>query len=321
MLDPIADTVVARDHTCLLTGNQVRCWGNNNRGQLSIDLPTQPVETPESVPPASLTQPGPDAFGIGRSRSCSAHGFTVACWGEFDDTPDSRITDLTDAMGGSITQLAVGNAHTCALVDGGAQFDDAVYCWGRDEQGELGEDPTGSSTDASGETPLVVTNLPAEVQEIAAGISHTCAVAVEDDQPRVWCWGDNADNQGANPDVVLHSAQPIMVSDDELLPGPLRQLSAGARHTCVIDGDDQLWCWGANTKGQADPRVADAAEPNVAVATRVQLVEGEPLRVQHVTTGDQYTCAIDLTGRVWCWGCNEEGQLGGGTTGASGCTR
>jgi alpha-tubulin suppressor-like RCC1 family protein len=78
-------------------------------------------------------------------------------------------------------------------------------------------------------------------------------------------------------------------------------------HTCALDLDSALWCWGENDAGQIGigPETADVLVPT--------LVSNEAWA--DVTCGDKHTCAIREDGTMWCWGLNEDGQLGQGDAG------
>jgi alpha-tubulin suppressor-like RCC1 family protein len=103
------------------------------------------------------------------------------------------------------TQLALGAGHSCALTNAGA-----VYCWGRNNSGELGHDPATDMADASGVTyataPRQVT-LPSAAVRIAAGYSHTCAL-LQDGTVR--CWGaNNAGQLGPQADAGTYAPKQV----------------------------------------------------------------------------------------------------------------
>ena len=80
-------------------------------------------------------------------------------------------------------------------------------------------------------------------------------------------------------------------------------------HTCVIKGDGTLWCWGHNEHGQ----LGDGTTTNRPVPVQVAGLPG--VWAVAVSARGQSTCAIDnINGTVWCWGRNDRGQLGDGTT-------
>ena len=79
---------------------------------------------------------------------------------------------------------------------------------------------------------------------------------------------------------------------------------------CVIRGDDSLWCWGDNYKGQVG---SGNPLPEVAEPTKISF-PGDP-RIVEVGTGGYHSCARTSAGHVYCWGNNEHGELGLGTIG------
>ncbi|NJK32387.1 MAG: hypothetical protein HC927_08240 [Deltaproteobacteria bacterium] len=86
-------------------------------------------------------------------------------------------------IGGAAIDLATGQAHTCALLEGGS-----VRCWGDNQRGELGlamHDRIGDDEHPS-EAPLVQLSGPAV--DIAAGYQHTCALL---ENGGLQCWGSN----------------------------------------------------------------------------------------------------------------------------------
>jgi alpha-tubulin suppressor-like RCC1 family protein len=89
------------------------------------------------------------------------------------------------------------------------------------------------------------------------------------------------------------------------------KLSAGARHSCALDASGEVYCWGSNRYGQA------------GVASARRLDQPEPLghsthttadqRYVEVSAGGHHSCALTDTAQVHCWGRNDYGQLGDGT--------
>lgn len=85
------------------------------------------------------------------------------------------------------------------------------------------------------------------------------------------------------------------------------QVEVGYGTTCAIDAADGLWCWGRNHRGQlGDGTTVDSSTP-VAV---VGLGSG----VAAVAPGGDVTCALTAAGGAKCWGFNNHGQLGNGST-------
>ncbi|MCL2173995.1 IPT/TIG domain-containing protein, partial [Candidatus Saccharibacteria bacterium] len=151
-----------------------------------------------------------------------------------------------------------------------------------------------------------------EWKQISAGGYHTCAIASDD---QLYCWGNN--NYGQLGDGTNNnSSTPIAVA------GPLsgiaiKQISVGGNYTCAIRADnDQLYCWGYNGYGQlGDGTSGSGADKSVPTAVTSPL---DGVAVSQVTTSYSYTCAIRASdGQAFCWGYNNDGQLGDGTTASS----
>ena len=85
-------------------------------------------------------------------------------------------------------------------------------------------------------------------------------------------------------------------------------LSAGSHHTCAIDGARGLRCWGSNEYGQ----LGDGTAVNRSLPVRVKHLDSDIAAV--AATSFSRTCALRANGEVLCWGANQFGELGDGTT-------
>ena len=194
----------------------------------------------------------------------------------------------TDPLEMIFKAVSAGGYHTCGLLT-----NSEIWCWGRNANGELG---VGNTTQSF--VPLRVENLSNTIAVSAGGL-HTCAL---NSGGEVRCWGSNTQGQlGAS--ALLESLTPIAV------PGisGIAMLSTGAGHTCALDNNGSLWCWGFNDHGQ----VGNGS--NQSVISTPTLVAGIS-NVIAIASGGSHTCALLSTGFVKCWGSNDWGQLGDGTT-------
>jgi len=171
-------------HTCALTtSGGVKCWGSNSSwqlGNITVGQPYIPVDV------FGLWS-GVTAITAGLHHTCAltTGSAQVQCWGgNYDGQLGDGTTNLRRfpqtviGLEGSETAIAAGGAHTCALTVSGG-----MKCWGDNFYGQLGD---GSMHDRS--TPVDVIRLESNVDAIAAGFFHTCALTTD---KGVKCWGDN----------------------------------------------------------------------------------------------------------------------------------
>jgi alpha-tubulin suppressor-like RCC1 family protein len=282
-------------HTCALTSvGGVKCWGENGYGQLG-DGTTTPHLTPEDV--NGLTS-GMAAIAAGGGHTCALTGTGgVKCWGENsngqlgDDTTIDRHSPVeVSGLTSGVTAIAIGSSHTCALTSAGG-----VKCWGANYEGELGD-----GTTAHRLTPVDVSGLTSGVTAITAGGGHTCALTSAGGAK---CWGENYEGE-LGDGATIARLSPVDVSG---LTNGVTTITTGGGHTCALTSAGGIKCWGSNYHGE----LGDGAPPPPLVPVDVNgLTNGGTA----ITAGHGHTCALTSAGGLKCWGWNDYGQLGDGTT-------
>jgi alpha-tubulin suppressor-like RCC1 family protein len=283
-------------HTCAaVNGAWLDCWGDNDYGQLGNGT----VQLNTSATPVDLfgvTNAAQVAAGHDHNCARTAAG-GVKCWGDnsLDQLGDgtdhyhSRVPVDVAGLGSGATDITAATSHTCALTVVGVQ------CWGYNHYGQLGDGTTISSP-----TPVDVVGLSAGVAALAAGGYHACALTIEGG---VKCWGNNTYGQ-LGDGTTSDSSSPVDVVG---LASGVASVSAGNSHSCAATTTGDVKCWGRNNYGQlGDGTSNDSAAP-VDVA-------GFASGAAAVSAADAYSCAVTTTGGVKCWGRNNYGQLGDGTT-------
>jgi alpha-tubulin suppressor-like RCC1 family protein len=346
---PTTDVIAASDHTCAVTtAGGVKCWGDNSSGGLG-DGSTTASSTPVDV--AGLAS-GVTAITAGDRYSCAlTRGGGVRCWGynQFgqlgDGTNTNRATPVDVAgLSSGVSAIAARGEHTCALMTAGG-----VKCWGANINGQLGDGTTTSS-----DVPVDVAGLTSGASAIAVGGEHTCALtshgglkcwgwnargqlgigtAIDSDAPvdvprlagavsavaaggrhtcalmtagGVRCWGYNEFGQ-LGDGTTTDRPMPVDVVG---LPSSIRAITTGGNFSCALKTDGRVACWGLNAAGQlGDGTYMDSPAP-VDVA-------GLASGVSTIADGFYHACGVTTDGGVTCWGGNESGQLGIGTTGDS----
>lgn len=285
-------TVGAGDSvSCAVTATGgVKCWG------VGYAQPTygQPVDVP------GLTS-GVTAVAVGFLTKCAlttAGG--VKCWGrnDYGQFGDGTTTDSTtpiDVSGltSGVKAITVGGNHSCALTTAGG-----VKCWGYNSLGELGDNSTTQRL-----TPVDVSGLTSGVAAISAGSYHTCAVTTAGG---VKCWGDNESGK-LGDNTTTSRRTPVDVVG--LTSGATTVASSGA-HTCAMTTSGGVKCWGFAYYGSlGDGTYTDHKVPGD--------VSGITSGMTSLATRSDYayaTVCAGSTSGVKCWGYNDLGQVGDGTT-------
>ena len=141
-------------------------------------------------------------------------------------------------------------------------------------------------------------------KKIASGGYHTCVIL---DNGSLSCWGDNRHGQlGDGTNTNRTTPTPITSFGVDRFPVTI---AAGNFHTCVALDDGSVSCWGRNMYGQ----LGDGSNTDNSTPTQVSGF-GPDMPVIALSAGPRHTCAILDDGSVSCWGHNNVGQLGDGTT-------
>ena len=292
----LADQIdIGGSHTCSLKSGQVKCWGLNNKGQLGYG--------------------STDSIGDGPNEISELNDVKVH--EPISGPNDDHLTEF----------IATGDQHTCALLK-----NKCIKCWGSNEHGQLGYSDTnnnrGDTDSEMGSNLTPVGGLDFKVKTIATGLAHSCTITNDD---TVRCWGANDKGQLGQdstadtfiepnniPDVDVHPEDATKTPQENagFLP---KHVAAGAKHTCVVLNNDCVKCWGGNQYGQlgygdTEDRGDDGSNGS-EMGANLPPVGGLNFKVKAIATGDWHTCAIIKNDdSVQCWGLNDKGQLGVGST-------
>ncbi len=91
------------------------------------------------------------------------------------------------------------------------------------------------------------------------------------------------------------------------LASGITMVAAGTHHNCALTNIGAVLCWGDNPSGQ----LGDGTTVNRATPATVS---GLNAGVAFITAGRAHTCALISSGAVQCWGSNDSGELGDGTS-------
>jgi alpha-tubulin suppressor-like RCC1 family protein len=289
------------DHSCALrAGGTLWCWGYNADGQLGIGNFT------DQDRPQQVTSPAPGGWTsvtAGNYHTCATRtGGTLWCWGwdpygqlgigngASQDLPRQVTTPAAQGW----VSVTAGYGHTCAIRTGGT-----LWCWGYATEGQLGLGPVNDET-----FPVQVTTpAPGGWASVAAGYYHTCATRAGG---TLWCWGNNLEGEvGIGSGSSTRQYLPQQVATPAA--AGWTSVTGGGSHTCATRAGGTLWCWGSDYSGQ----LGIGYHPDQFLPR--QVISPVPWGWTSVSGGESHTCAVRAAGDLWCWGANDEGQLGLGS--------
>lgn len=314
-VDSVARIFAGQTHSCALTSdNKLYCWGGNEVGQLgngTFDQSSTAVAIDDQDIDGNIVE-----VALGDHHSCVLTDQSgVYCWGGHERgqvgigssetaafaTPQYvEAFDEMMAEGESIIDLVAGGQHTCAVSESLPGSADTLYCWGRNDNGQLGlgdtEDsslPRGVSVDVTEEGSSV------EVRGVAAGALHSCAY---DEDGDVYCWGRTSSGRlGVDEEFEsLSQPDPLLV---EGLPS-VNALYSGGAMSCAVMSEGEHACWGSNSHGQLGEEETPVKTPAAA---------SELNGVQALSIGGNHLCVVTPDLLVECRGRNHRDQLGDGT--------
>jgi alpha-tubulin suppressor-like RCC1 family protein len=282
--------------TCAVTKEGgVKCWGYNTTGELG-DGTTIDRSTPVDV--IGLTT-GVAAVSVGTFHACAVTTTGgVKCWGENrvgtlgDGTTKDRSMPVdVKGLANGIVDISSGWGRTCVVTATGR-----IKCWGSNLGGHLGDGTTFNYRTK----PVDVIDLDSKVATVSIGNNHTCASTTIGGAK---CWGHNSIGELGNGSPN-GSLTPIDVSG---LSNSATGISAGYEHSCAVTTAGEVKCWGGNHDGE----LGDGTQMGRNVPTNVVDLAAEAVIV---SVGYGHSCAVTKRGGIQCWGLNDGGQLGDGTT-------
>jgi alpha-tubulin suppressor-like RCC1 family protein len=296
----------------------VVCWGEGSEGQLGNGATN---DSPTPVEVTGLTDAAELDSGFGHTCARHASG-AVACWGlnssgavgSGDTTRANHPVDVAGVTGA--TFVGAAGYHSCAASPTG------VSCWGGNSYAQIGN---GNEEERSVTHPFAIPGVTG-VTALALGDQRTCVATASE----VRCWGYNnftASLLGIENDAARNVLVPTVV------PGiaDATVMASGHDFSCTIRRTGALSCWGAAGSGQTgeNSRTAHPARdavPNILTLAPAASVaatfapSGTVTVVPHIALGGSHVCTVSADGHVRCFGENQDGQLGNGSTVAVGAS-
>jgi alpha-tubulin suppressor-like RCC1 family protein len=277
-------------NTCgIRSDNALLCWGNNTATQTALRYGNTPQQVGTATDWQAVSISTEGVLGLRAGGDAYAWGNNL--FGQLGPSDALEIVQPAPLRGGlsGWSQVSSGNVHGCGIAAG------RTYCWGTIGEGYLGNGVTTSL--------YAPTKIGSDRWTAIAGGTGQCGLR---DDGALMCWG-NSGTLGVgfgNTDPVW---APTRLGTDAW--SAVAGTTSGSQNAamCGISGG-KPYCWGDNTKGQlgigstVSPQRSPVAVnvPGASTWTEIAIAT--------------HTCAIASDATLWCWGANDVGQLGTGTT-------
>lgn len=291
------------------------CWGNNQYGEIGDTtsgtnrLAPVPVYKYGNLNGLTIKSITADGF-----HTCAiASDDNAYCWGynndgQIGDTTSSNIRVAPTPVykdgslnGLTIKSISTSNGHTCAIAS-----DDNAYCWGKNDNGQIGNNTSGADVLAPAPVYRDGNLNGLTIKSISAGANHTCAIASDNN---AYCWGDNTTGQLGDSTSGTDRTAPVPVDNSDKISGlTIKSISSGPNHTCAIASDNNAYCWGYNNKGQIGDNTSGVSRLSPAIVYRTGSLNG--LTIKSISAGTTHTCAVASDNNAYCWGNDNNYQLG-----------
>ncbi len=290
----------ARLLAILLICSYTACGGKNG-----ADTENEPDAGPVPIADGGVVDEGPHiavAIVAAKHHSCAlTDKGGVKCWGgngngmigngeRFGGETPTDVVGLTS----NVKQISASVLHTCALKTTGE-----VKCWGEHWYGQLGP----LATSAYSSLPVNIPGLGPGVTDVSAGAEHSCVVNMGGG---VKCWGDNREGE-LGDGTTNTSLSPVSVI---ALEEPMISVAVGANFSCALAAKGEMKCWGGGRNG----RLGNGSE-EIVNTSPVDVVGLEGNAASLPGSFLLHACILTNEKKIKCWGSNNGGQLGDGTSG------
>ena len=279
------------------------CWGENREGELGTGVTDDAAHPlPEAVVGGlALASVGAASASPGPYHTCGlTTGGDGYCWGDNsrgalgDGSLTLQAAPVLVAGGLTFQSITTGGLHSCGVTTGGD-----AYCWGANDRGEIGN---GTTTDQP--QPALVSGGHS-FASVSAGTFFTCGVTTTGD---AYCWGRNSFGQLGNgsSDENSHSVPGLVLGGHTFAT-----VSTGVSHACGVTAAGDAYCWGSNAGGALGNPTAPGCQGSSPCTTPVLVAGG--LTFASISAG-RHTCGIISSDVAYCWGLNQNGEIGDGST-------
>ena len=280
--------------SCLIdSDNHLYCFGESKDGKLGLGANTKAYyNTPQEVDNSNTWKD----LSLNLKHSCGIQtDGSLYCWGDNSNYQlgiGSSTSQSSPVLVGDGTEnwfdISTGSSHSCAIKGTGE-----LNCWGYNNRHQVN-----SSSSTYIATPAKV-NDDLDWASVTSGVYHNCAIKSNGE---LYCWGYNSYGQlGLGTSSTYENITIVGTDTDWSI------VSAGGYHSCGIKENGTLWCWGDNNKGQLGLGSSGGSHYSPEQV-------GSDTNWVKISSGYRYSCAIKSDNTLYCWGSNQYGRLGDGSS-------
>lgn len=277
------------------------CWGLDHKGQVGDGTANQNEPSPTLVVGnhtwSWIVTAGTHTCGLDDTGK-------AWCWGDDGMEALGNGAGIVDsatpvAVAGDRTYVGIdaGSSTTCAL-----EADGTAWCWGWDFY-----EQTGNGAPRVDQPEPVRVSGDIAFAAIAVGNTHTCGLDVTG---KAWCWGNDGNAELGDGPPIQNRNVPVRVAGGMTF----LEIGIGSRHTCALDEAGAAYCWGLDLFGA----LGDGAGSRDVCGTfpcahePVAVAGGHRFAALGGHGAGDHMCGLEANGQVWCWGSDNNGQLGDG---------
>lgn len=294
----VAVAVGTRSSCALTSAGRVLCWGDNDFNQLGDDTTNDSLVP---VQPQGLGSGVVDLFSSEVDVCALKDDGELFCWGLGNEGLLGNGTNGRAPVPAKVPGLpavrylppSIHDAYSLCVVT----TTDTVFCWGRNNVGQVGNGTDGEQVLSPVEATIT------GVDTVAVGNAHTCALKKDGS---VACWGWNDFGQVGEGTPTTIKSTPVVVS--ALAADDVASVTVGGIHSCAVLTNGTAKCWGSNVGFALGAEgVQDEFVPEPQAVTVV------PSGIVAMVGGEYASAAVKSGGRLYAWGINTVGRLGDGT--------
>ncbi len=219
--------------------------------------------------------------------------------------PSAAAIAASPSFSGNLKWLQVSANYSFSC---GVASNFKAYCWGLNENGQLG-DGNGGSAGQYSISPVAVSTAGVLsgklIKSVVTGGANACAIASDS---QVYCWGRGKNGQlgnGSGDGVIdSYSNVPVAVGGvvcaGALCGKTVKSLSGGGYNYCAIASDNQAYCWGANWDGELGNNISSSYNNTPTAVYTSGVLSGKTIK--SIASGKYHSCVIASDSNAYCWG-------------------